>query len=135
MRILKKRGHTYDNGHIDYIILRPQSFRGNGVVMLKYDIMNKIGKVNGIQINLPIHGTGVNYEVFVPDTSVRSKNSVPNMKIGNEDKARFVEIIGRKKEKKLEEKVGRKEQNKKMDREYFSVLRQIALQFFVMRLI
>ena len=55
--------------------------------------------MNGIQIILPIHGTGVDYKVFVPDTSVRSKNSVHNIKIGNEDKARFVEIIKRKKEK------------------------------------
>ena len=99
------RQYIYDdNGHIDFIILRPQSLRGNGVVMLKNDIMNKIGKVNGIQINLPIHGTGVNYKVFVPDTSVRSKNLVPNLKLCNEDKASFVEIIGRKNQKQKSQK-------------------------------
>ena len=34
------------------------------------------------------------YKVFIPDTTVRGKNSIPNIKIVIEDKARFVKITG-----------------------------------------
>ena len=101
-RTYMHRQYLYDDEYkqIDSIILRPQSFRGDGIVMSRSDIMNKIGVVNGIQMELPFLGTGVDYRVFEPDTTVRKKNTEPLIKIGVDDKARFVEIRGKRKEKK-----------------------------------
>ena len=45
--------------HVDYIILPPQSFEGNGIFISSSDIANRVGKVNGIQTILPIHATGL----------------------------------------------------------------------------
>lgn len=64
------------------------------------DVAKKFKKVKGVQQVLPEGGTGVDYTVFAPDTTSRTKTTAPVMKFGLEDKARFVEVTGARQEAK-----------------------------------